>query len=401
MPKFLKKISLTFGLMYRKLQRGQLFKKNYDLNLKRIFAEETHYVPSNSHITTKSDIRERPHPKPIKNFIRSTTSGSTGEPLTFYRDKKSVYYEYQIYDYLYTYYANNDRFKTARISSVPISNAENSSLVGLYLVMFKRLQLSSKHISEKYAFEYFSLLKKYQPELGTGYATGWYDLAVVFDSLDLSYHGFNSIVTDSSGLSYEEQKYVEKVFNTKVIQTYGLSETGMVAVQCSQGVYHPLSRIECSVYEHGEIKKYGEGELLITDLLSSNYPYVNYKTGDIGIISKNNCSCEFKTDQIITKIIGRVDDFILLPNGTKLRGGLTRIINGIEEVSKAQIIQKKSQDIQVIVRFKKDVENKKEIIDKIYRRSLLEFPGLSIFVEEGDNFYYTKAGKFKYIVREG
>ena len=55
------------------------------------------------------------------------------------------------------------------------------------------------------------------------------------------YNKLKGIVTDSEGLSDEEKLEVENAFNCPVYQTYGLSEVGLLAVQCKYGHYHIFS----------------------------------------------------------------------------------------------------------------------------------------------------------------
>lgn len=398
---FIRKIALTAGLFYRQIQRGQ-FKKNNGLkDLKNYFIKDANQKNKFNKITTKEEIRAREKPKNGKQYVKGRTSGSTGEPLVFYRNKESIELEYDIYDSLYSHSAQEADFITARISGVPISKVTKSKPVGVYLPILKRLQMSAYHINASNVLDYYYLLKKHKPSLGTGYATSWYDLALEFKSARLEYNGFSAIVTDSSGLSYEEQKVVEETFNTRVIQTYGLSEVGMVAVQCENKNYHILNRAECKILtEDNVIKEEGTGEILITDFHSSGFPYVNYATGDLGVIEKNKCKCEFQSDYIITELLGRSDDYILLPNGTKLRGGLTKIFSDLTCIDKSQVIQKKDGRILIILKISNECKNIDEIKKVILDRSSVYFTGLPVEVNSELDFIYTTAGKFKFLYKE-
>ena len=128
------------------------------------------------------------------------------------------------------------------------------------------------------------------------------------------------IVTDSEGLSNEEKLEVEKAFNCPVYQTYGLSEVGMVAVQCKYGHYHIFSdRCYVEIIDaRGNILEDGRaGEIVVTDLYSLDAPFIRYKTGDMGILEHRKCKCGWKSPYI-KELYGRIEDYVVTKDGRKV-----------------------------------------------------------------------------------
>lgn len=59
-----------------------------------------------------------------------------------------------------------------------------------------------------------------------------------------------------------------------------------------------------------------EGKIVITSLYNKAHPFIRYEIGDLGILDEN--STPKKT--ILKKLIGRTNDFAILPSGKKSAG---------------------------------------------------------------------------------
>jgi phenylacetate-CoA ligase len=62
------------------------------------------------------------------------------------------------------------------------------------------------------------------------------------------------------------------------------------------------------ISENGEI-----GEIVTTGLYSHIFPFIRYKTGDLGIYSRVKCECG-REYPIIKSIIGRINEFLITKN---------------------------------------------------------------------------------------
>lgn len=81
-------------------------------------------------------------------------------------------------------------------------------------------------------------MKQYKVTYGTGYTSAWLFLSEYLSKSQENPPDFKAIVTDSEGVTQEQQKFIESAFKCPVYQTYGLSEVGQIAVQCRKGYYH-------------------------------------------------------------------------------------------------------------------------------------------------------------------
>lgn len=114
------------------------------------------------------------------------------------------------------------------------------------------------------------------------------------------------------------RKQIEKVWNIKAFDIYGLSEIigPGVASECSEqnGLHvwedHFIPEIIDPIT--GEVLPYGEkGELVFTCITKEALPLIRYRTRDISILYPEPCSCG-RTHIRMNRVMGRTDDMLII-----------------------------------------------------------------------------------------
>lgn len=207
------------------------------------------------------------------------------------------------------------------------------------------------------------------------------------------------IITDSEGITEEEKLVIERAFNCTVYQTYGLSEVGILAVQCKFNHYHILND-RCFVEiidENGNCVENGKlGEIVVTDLKSFDAPFIRYRTGDLGILRRNNCDCGWEAPYI-EELCGRVDDYIIASDGRKI-SRLSHIAKPAKGIAGMQLIQEEIGELDIyVVPFEDfDVDSMDDVLKAAY-----EYIGdIRITWKVVDVLEKNKAGKVKYVIRK-
>lgn len=357
-------------------------------------------IPLTSKNLMKNNIEKFINNSQKNKLWKGRTSGSTGNPFSYYRDRISMQYEYALYDKLYDYVVGNQKYNKARISGVNIVKAECVKPPFWYFIkVFGQLQCSAYHInSETYKF-YIDAFNKFKVKLGTGYAKSWLFLAQYMNKEGYKFDKIKSIVTDSEGLSDEEKLEVENAFNCPVYQTYGLSEVGMVAVQCKYGHYHIFSNrcyVEIVDSQGNKLKDGKVGEIVVTDLYSFDAPFIRYKTGDMGILERGECKCGWKSPYI-KELCGRIDDYVITKDGRKVTR-LGHIAKPAKGIMGMQLVQTKPGELIINVlpgkNFAPDSMNDVIDLSKDYLCSM------DISWREVKSLEKTDFGKVKYVVRK-
>lgn len=334
----------------------------------------------------------------LKDCVVGHTSGSTGSAFTYYTHRQREAYAYMYTDKYIEFLGGSRNDIKARISGVNIIPAEiEKPPFWIYINFYKQLQFSSYHINENNAKAYCDAMKKYKVVYGTGYPSSWLFLAECINKLKLEAPKLKFIVTDSEGLDETQREIISKAFSCEVYRTYGLSEIGQVAVECKNKHYHLIPN-----YALAEIIKSKDcgleediGEIVLTTICCSNTPLIRYKTGDFGILGKNDCGCGMNT-QYFEKIIGRLDDYIIF-SGKKI-GRLDHLFKEAENIIAAQIVQEEEDEI--ILRFipsnKFCVQNILDVISKA-KPYLGE---MRIKWEVVSELEKNKNGKVKFVIRK-
>ncbi|MFG6147462.1 phenylacetate--CoA ligase family protein [Halobacillus sp. B23F22_1] len=361
--------------------------------------DEMEKIPLTSKSEMKQDIYNFINKKKYRSLWHSSTSGSTGTPLKFFRDRKSMQFEYAIYDTVYDSLAGKENCVKARISGVNILKSENLKPPFWYFIkVFNQLQFSAYHINKSTYNYYLNALVDYKVDLGTGYPSAWLFLSQYLIDSESRPPNIQGIVTDSEGLSDIEKDTIEKAFSCPLYQTYGLGEVGMIGIQCKNNHYHILNN-RCYVEvvnEDGFKVKNGEsGEIVVTDLHSFDAPFIRYRTGDLGILEESKCGCGWNTPYF-KKIIGRIDDYIIASEGRKISrlGFIARPAKGVLGM---QIIQNDIGCININVLPTKHFDpNSMEAVLKLAKDYLGEMEINWSIVDELEK---NNAGKVRYVIR--
>jgi len=357
-------------------------------------------------LLTKEIVRENSETLISKNVVNITqqlwkgsSSGSTGMPLKYYRDKRSVTIERKQYDDFYSYCGCDTNDKSVRISGVKVAPFNKKTPpYWVYIDRYKQLQSSAYHISKETYKDYIKAFKKIKPTYATGFPSGWAALAEAMNEEGVVYKGLKAIITDSEGLSLEKKEKIEKAFACPVYQTYGLGEVGMCSVQCENGNYHVLpSHYVEVVSENGDRVEDGNiGEIVVTDFNSSNSPFIRYATGDMGIMYRTPCGCKLKTPYL-SNIVGRIEDYILTKDNRKVTR-VTQLLKPAIGINESQIIQVSRDEIviNVIPSDNFDKESMKLVVKKAK-----EFVGdINVSWRVVDNLERMPSGKLKFLIRK-
>ncbi|PAM92741.1 AMP-binding protein [Flavobacterium sp. IR1] len=259
----------------------------------------------------------------LKNVYRNKTSGSSGTPFIFAKDK---------YAHALTWASNIMRFGwfkidfnhsyQARFYGIPMD------FVGYQKERFKDF------LSRRFRFPVFDLsdaiLEKFLQKFKTkkfDYINGYTSSIVLF----AKYLEKNNLIlkeicptlkacfVTSEMLFESDKKLLEKQFGIPIINEYGASELDLIAFENPKGEWQINAEtlfVEI-LDENDQVLPYGkEGRIVITSLFNKANPFIRYDIGDIGILDEKSTLQK----PILKKLVGRTNDIALLPSGKKSPG---------------------------------------------------------------------------------
>lgn len=136
---------------------------------------------------------------------------------------------------------------------------------------------------------------------------------------------------------YNTRSVLERELGIRAFDSYGLSEMNGpgVGFECKEqnGLHFWSDHFIVEVIRpDGTPCKRGErGELALTSLTKEALPLIRYRTGDIPFIRGSDCPCG-RTGVLISKILGRVDDMLVIRGINVFPSQIERVLMSIPEV---------------------------------------------------------------------
>lgn len=279
------------------------------LNYLQAFPILTKEVIRKHHQELRSDIHWR------RSFRK--TSGSTGEPLMIEKDRVTTGVMNAIMWRNYRWFGIEMGSRQARVWAGPVTPGQKW-IINITDCLQNRIRLSSFSMNQQTYKDFLKRILRFKPEYFYGYSQFLYQFATyVLKSKDLIMNlNLKAIITTAEMLFDNQKALIEEAFQTKVVNEYGCTETGIIAMKCPKGKMHIMAdNLLVEVVKDGRPALDGEeGELLITELYGLLAPLIRYRVGDRGVISRTPCSCG-RGLPVLERLTGRVTDVILCQNG--------------------------------------------------------------------------------------
>ena len=306
--------------------------------------DDLHKLP----IITKTELKKNKQKHlaenlSIKNLIRESSSGSTGEPLQFYktRNSESFLKATALRGWSWMGYKLGEPY-------VKVSMNPRKSI-------FKRLQdafnnslyLSSNQLTKEEFTKIITAIESFDPLFIRCYPGPLFFMADLIERNRHVYKGksLSAINTTGSTLHNHMRSKIEKVFGVKIFDAYSC-EGGAVFFECpSHEYYHPSEEYAIQEYIQDQFT-FSDPQTplrhITTDLCNWATPFIRYDTEDYVVLGdRNKCPCgRYLTN--IKKILGRDSDTLLTPSGKYLIvENFVAYFEWINEVDQIQVVQER------------------------------------------------------------
>ncbi len=307
------------------------------------------------------------------------TSGSSGTPLTVYRDYRSTVREGA---YLWAQRALFGLHPGMKVVSLR-GNLDRRKMRH-HDRHAQCLYLSSFNLREEHADWYYQQIQQFAPYAILAYPSSVEILANLFQAKGLTLSV--PYVFTSSEQVYEHQRdKVEAVFNTQIVDWYGNAERTIALEQRADANYHALPLYSVNEYQADHV--------LTTGLTTTAFPLIRYRVDDVIVPHPNE-------PYRVQAIQGRHDDVLRLPDGTGV-GRIGGVFLDVEGLELAQIQQ--STDgrvtINLVVNDAFTPQSVATIRTELRHRIGDALPYEIAYVSPED-IVRTPAGKFKLVISE-
>ncbi|MBA6412702.1 phenylacetate--CoA ligase family protein [Parahaliea sp. F7430] len=350
-------------------------------------------------IRSNSDLLRADNASSLQSF---NTGGSSGEPLVFQLGKERISHDVAA-KWRATRWWNVDIGDSELVLwGSPIELGSQDRLRLIRDKLFRSRLLSAFELSAAKIAEYLDLIAAKRPAMLFGYPSAFSLLAehARRSGKRMDNLGIKVVFVTSERLYDHQRQLIEQTFACPVANGYGGRDAGFIAHQCPQGSLHiTADDIVVEILdEAGRAVPQGtSGEIVVTHMATRDFPFVRYRTGDVGALSASSCSCG-RGLPVLASVEGRSTDFVVAADGTRIHGlALIYILREMPEVSMFRIEQQSISLTKVsIVAANGFDEASAERIEQGFRQRLGN--EVSVEIDLVDSISAEKSGKFRYVV---
>jgi phenylacetate-CoA ligase len=333
-----------------------------------------------------------------------TTGGSSGTPLTFLLGDERVSHDVAEKWRATQWWGVDIGDKEIVAWGSPIELGAQDKVRILRDKLFRSTLIPAFDVDESKLLGFIDKIINIKPQMLFGYPSVFSligKLAIAQD-IDLTQLGIKVVFVTSERLYPYQRELIEKAFGAPVANGYGSRDAGFIAHQCPHGSMHISAEdlIVEIIDNDGNVAEDGEkGEIVITHMATSDFPFVRYRTGDIAALDKTKCACG-RGLPMLKNIEGRTTDFVVAANGTMLHGlELIYILRELNGIDFFKIIQETKLYTRVEIVPSTGNAISKEITDSIVSGFKARLGGdVVIDVEIVTEIAAEKSGKYRYVI---
>ncbi|MGA8787070.1 MAG: AMP-binding protein [Polaromonas sp.] len=337
-----------------------------------------------------------------QDLARFNTGGSSGEPLVFFIGKKRLSHDVAAKWRATRWWDVDIGDPEIVVWGSPIELGKQDRLKRWRDKLLRTQLLSAFEMSEAKLDQFIVTIRSIKPSMLFGYPSALTHIArhAKKRGVNMTDLGIKVAFVTSERLYDEQRSTISQVFGCRVANGYGGRDAGFIAHECPAGGMHLTADdiVVEIINEAGQVQPPGvAGEIVVTHLSTNDYPFIRYRTGDIGVLGASPCSCG-RGLPLLEDIQGRSTDFVVAADGTVMHGlSLIYILRDMPGVKAFKVIQETLALTRVLLTTDEyfSSDGAAQIISGFKQRLGAE---VSVVVKLVDNIPAEKSGKFRYII---
>ncbi len=328
------------------------------------------------------------------------TSGSTGTPFVFLKDREMTAWMDAVMWAVYSWHGVFPGAKGARFWGAPITPlARLRRRATDYFLRHRRF--SAFDLAPKRSVDFFRSMRRFRPTYVYGYPTllrAFVEdcLAAGLDGRDLA---VRTVISTGEVLSPESRRLLADFFEARIVNEYGCTESGIISIECEYGTPHALP---CAAYaevvnESGRpVGEREHGEIVVSHLFGTVMPLLRYRLHDTGSPSKFSCPCG-RSLLRLEPASGRIDSFIQTPHRGQVYDAILAytVPKAVQRFRARQLsLDHLAVDIVPGSGYQPDVTPRE--CRRTWERVLA--PDMRVTVRTVDDLPYEASGKLRYFV---
>jgi len=277
-------------------------------------------------------------------LVRFNTGGSSGEPLIFYIGKERVSHDVAAKWRATRWWGVDIGDPEIVVWGSPIELGSQDRVRQVRDKLMRTKLLPAFEMSVDNLDKFVADIRAMRPKMLFGYPSAIAHIARHAEARGIAMNdlGVKVAFVTSERLYEDQQAQIEKTFGCRVANGYGGRDAGFIAHQCPSGGMHITAEdiIVEIIGPNDEVLAPGQsGEIVVTHLATREFPFIRYRTGDVGVLDDQLCACG-RGLPLLKEIQGRTTDFVVAHDGTVMHGlALVYIVRDLPGVKEFKIVQ--------------------------------------------------------------
>ena len=337
-----------------------------------------------------------------RDLRRSTTGGSTGDPLSFFVGRERASHDIAARWRATRWWGVDIGDPEVRLWASPIELRAQDRLREARDFVFRTKLLPAFELSDRDLDRYLVEIRTRRPRVLFGYPSALARLGrharakeIAMDDL-----GIEVVFSSAEMLHEDERAVIEKVFACRVASSYNTRDAGLIAHECPDGGMHISAEdvIVEIVTPSGEPLPTGTtGEVVVTHLATRAFPFVRYRIGDLGALDARPCACG-RGLPLLSNLKGRSSDCVVAPDGKVMSGhALVHVMRELPGIAQFRIVQESRSQIRVLI---VPTGSLSPGVETQIRNGFMQRLGaeVEVRIECADQLAVEPSGKFRFVV---
>lgn len=343
----------------------------------------------------------------VKNVYINKTSGSSGAPFVFAKDKEyHALIWANIMRKMHWHGVNYNKSWQARFYGMPVDFLGKTK-VRIKDFLSHRFRFNIFDSSDQALEKVVDKFRNKKFYYINGYTSSIVLLAKFLQRKEIVLKNIcptlRVCVVTSEMLFADDKILLEEQFGVPVINEYGSAELDIIALEDPEGKWLVNAEtvfVEILDDDNNPMPLGEEGKIVVTALYNKAHPMIRYEVGDRGALSESSTA----KYPILKKLTGRTNDIAILPSG-KIASGMTfysitkKLFDDEGNVKEFVIVQLKPDTFEIIYTSDNPLTVTETENIKSAFSAFLE-PGLTLILNRKKTLERSSAGKLKQFTSE-
>ena len=292
-------------------------------------------------IRARTEALKRPGARDLARF---NTGGSSGEPLIFFIGKERVGHDVAAKWRATRWWGVDIGDPEMVVWGSPIELGSQDRIRAWRDRLLRTELLPAFEMNDAKLDAMVAAIRRRRPRMLFGYPSALSHIArhAARRGQRMDDLGIRVAFVTSERLYDEQRAAIVAAFGCPVANGYGGRDAGFIAHECPQGGMHITSEdiVVEIIGADGRPLPHGQaGEVVVTHLATRDFPFVRYRTGDVGVLDDRACPCG-RGLPLLKEIQGRSTDFVVAADGTVMHGlALIYVLRDLPGVQGFKIVQ--------------------------------------------------------------